>query len=154
MKSLRALMLVLAGALAGCAGTPDGGVHRAPAQSERLEIVGLAHAMLGKPYRYGGAHPSQGFDCSGLVHYTHDQAGIRVPRTARAQRSQARGIDVDALRPGDLVFFRTGARARHVGIYVGGGQFIHAPSRGGVVRKESISGGYWRQRLIGAGHYY
>ncbi len=125
----------------------------APDASERQRIVAMAHRSLGAPYRYGGNGP-RGFDCSGLVQFTHAQAGIAVPRTAAAQRARARGVHPASLRQGDLVFFRLdGSKISHVGIYIGAGQFIHAPSSGKRVSVASLHNPYWNQRLAGAGSY-
>lgn len=150
--------------LAGCghapvAGTPPATTARAPqakqADQSRRTVTSIAQRMLGTPYRYGGASP-RGFDCSGLVWYSHQRAGIRVPRTASAQqRSAKQQVAVRDLQIGDLLFFRIAARRTdHVGIYIGSGQFIHAPSRGGTVARASLSDAYWKKRLVGAGNYY
>ena len=124
----------------------------AKASDKRLEVVGVALAQLGTPYVYGGATPQKGFDCSGLVQYSHNNAGIWVPRTAAEQFSHSARKDVAALLPGDLLFFRT-PKSNHVGIYLGGGEFIHAPSRGKNVRLSSIHRPYWRRYFTGAGSY-
>lgn len=120
----------------------------------RKEVVFTAHAMLGRPYRYGGHDPGHGFDCSGLVNYAYDQAGISVPRTTHAQYSTIRPVAPTALKPGDLVFFNIGSKPSHVGIYVGNGQFIHAPSSGKRVSKSSLSEPYWKRRLTRSGSYF
>jgi len=106
--------------------------------------------MLGTPYRYGGSSP-QGFDCSGLVFYAYQQAGIPVARTAAEQRRQTRKVTGQPLRPGDLLFFDTSWQPGHVGIYVGNGEFIHAPSSGKRVSRGSIRDGYFARRLSHAG---
>ncbi|MGA7802951.1 MAG: C40 family peptidase [Gammaproteobacteria bacterium] len=141
--------LVLAVALlAGCSTPPVREPAPAPA---RAVIVSTAHRMLGHPYRYGGDSPT-GFDCSGLTHYSYAHAGIRIPRTVRQQYRHA--IHVRHLRPGDLVFFRIhGPTVSHVGIYTGGGRFIHAPARGSRVTTASLEAPYWHRRFAGAGRY-
>jgi cell wall-associated NlpC family hydrolase len=102
------------------------------------------------PYRNGGVDPS-GFDCSGFVKYVFEQHGVAMPREAREQFSTGRAIDPAMLEPGDLVFFTTVAPgASHVGIAIGGDQFVHAPSSNGVVRVENLSSQYWSLRFIGA----
>ena len=113
-------------------------------------IAGTALALRGAPYRNGGADPS-GFDCSGFIWYVFGQHGIRVPRTVDEQFHL--GIDVGsaALKAGDLVFFSTQAPGpSHVGMVIGGDEFVHAPSSRGEVRVERISSGYWSQRYVGA----
>jgi len=109
--------------------------------------------MLGAPYHYGGSSP-RGFDCSGLVYYAFREAGIRVPRTTRAQLRHAQQVPLSQIIPGDLLFFRQRfRRVSHVGIYAGDGWFIHAPSRGKRVSYESMQSSYWKPRLVTAGRY-
>ena len=115
------------------------------------QLVRVAAGLIGTPYKFGGDSP-RGFDCSGLVFYSFDRLGIEVPRTAADQRRAARGIDVDALTPGDLVFFRTSARkVDHVGIYAGEGRFIHAPRSGHVVSYAYLDDPYYRKHFVSAG---
>lgn len=128
--------------------------ERAPVSGPRRYVLNGALDMLGTPYRYGGSSP-RGFDCSGLVYYSHRQAGIPVPRTALEQRRQARPVSRQTLQPGDLVFFRLeGSKVNHVGIYAGDGRFVHAPSSGKSVSMASLDNPYWRQHWIGSGNYY
>jgi cell wall-associated NlpC family hydrolase len=108
--------------------------------------------MVGVPYRYGGASPA-GFDCSGLVYYAHVKAGVVVPRTAAEQRRESRKVSKRQLRPGDLLFFDTSWRSSHVGIYVGNGEFVHAPSSGKRVSRGYIKEGYFARRLEEAGRF-
>ncbi|MDJ0740387.1 MAG: C40 family peptidase [Gammaproteobacteria bacterium] len=116
----------------------------------RAELLRIAANQIGTPYRYGG-NDRRGFDCSGLVQYTHRHIGVAVPRTTAQQWSRARTPDRRHLLPGDLVFFDIGGRSgRHVGIYEGGGVFIHAPSSGKRVSRASLDNPYWRRRMIGA----
>jgi len=104
--------------------------------------------MVGKPYRTGGSAPSTGFDCSGLVQFSFWQAGVALPRRTEEQRQAAWRIRVSNLRHGDLVFFDLeGRKNSHVGIYVGNGQFVHAPSSGKRVRKDRLASPYWRKHL-------
>jgi cell wall-associated NlpC family hydrolase len=119
----------------------------------RARIVESATAMLGTPYLYGGSSPERGFDCSGLVLYSHNRAGIQVPRTAAQQLRHSRKITPDQLQPGDLLFFRIETKPSHVSIYLGDGIFIHAPSSGGRVRTESLTNPYWNQRLVETGSF-
>jgi cell wall-associated NlpC family hydrolase len=107
-----------------------------------------AEAMLGTRYRYGGSSPSTGFDCSGLIQYSYKKAGVSVPRSTAEQRRAARIVHVSALRPGDIVFFdQEGKKNSHAGMYLGGLEFIHAPSSGKRVRKDRIDSPYWRKHL-------
>jgi cell wall-associated NlpC family hydrolase len=100
-------------------------------------IVGHATAMLGQPYRYGGAQPG-GFDCSGLVVYAAARSGIVVPRTAHEQIRAGVRIRRAELRPGDLVFMHLAGKELHVGIAIDSRRFIHAPATGGRVRIDSL----------------
>jgi cell wall-associated NlpC family hydrolase len=118
--------------------------------ADGYSISSTALALRGAPYRSGGADPA-GFDCSGLVSYVFAQHGVRVPRDVRKQYEAGRDVDPAALAAGDLVFFTTIAPgASHVGIVVGGDQFVHAPTTNGVVRVESLSSPYWSNRFVGA----
>jgi cell wall-associated NlpC family hydrolase len=115
-------------------------------------LVMQAMGFLGVPYRYGGNSPETGLDCSGLVRLVYEQSiGKVLPRRAADQARASVAIDTNDLRPGDLVFFNTMRRAfSHVGIYVGDGKFIHAPSSGGKVRVENMRTRYWSSRFNGA----
>jgi cell wall-associated NlpC family hydrolase len=117
-------------------------------------IAQQALAQVGAPYRYGGADPARGFDCSGLVSYAYSRQGIDVPRTAAAQFAAARKVDADSLLAGDLVFFRLVPGSRevtHVGIYTGQRRFVHAPQTGRKVGEASLDDPYYRERFAGAG---
>lgn len=105
--------------------------------------------FLGVPYVYGGSSPS-GFDCSGLVQYVAALVGISLPRTASAQYGSGTSVPRGDLQPGDLVFFDIYGSVDHVGIYIGNGQFVHAPASGQVVSIQSLSASYWTARYVGA----
>ncbi len=107
--------------------------------------------LRGTAYRNGGNDPS-GFDCSGFVYYVFGQNGINVPRTVGELFRAGREVDTQrGLEPGDLVFFTTvSPGASHVGIAIGGDEFVHAPSSTGQVRVERISASYWSTRFVGA----
>jgi len=116
--------------------------------------VAVAEQMIGKPYHYGGASPDKGFDCSGLVFYAFQHAGIKVPRTSHTQFVDAFPVNPHALRQGDLLFFSISGKISHVGIYIGNNTFIHAPSSGKAVSYASLSNPYWRDHLIKAGRLF
>jgi peptidoglycan DL-endopeptidase CwlO len=125
--------------VASSSGTSSGAVSTGPAPPPtHSSVVAIAEQYLGVPYRWGGASPS-GFDCSGLVMYVFAQVGVSLPHSSYAQYGMGSPVSRDQLQPGDLVFFDG---LGHVGIYVGGGQFIHAPHTGDVVRISSLSGWY------------
>lgn len=114
-------------------------------------LSGTALSLRGAPYRMGGVDPASGFDCSGFVRYVYQQHGVPMPREVREQFRIGKNVDRDRLEPGDLVFFSTVAPgASHVGIMIGGDQFVHAPSERGVVRVENLASKYWTSRYIGA----
>jgi cell wall-associated NlpC family hydrolase len=114
------------------------------------EVISAALSYLGTPYVNGGSDPS-GFDCSGFVQWVFAQQGRTLPREVRQQYRMGEEIDSDEVRPGDLVFFETvSSGASHVGIALGGGEFVHAPSSRGVVRIEKYTSDYWAARWVGA----
>ena len=113
-------------------------------------MVHTALGFLGVPYRNGGIDPS-GFDCSGFVQYVLARHGLVIPREVRDQYLTGREIDLKDAQPGDLIFFETVSRgASHVGLIVGEGRFVHAPSSRGVVRVEAYIANYWSARIVGA----
>jgi cell wall-associated NlpC family hydrolase len=116
-------------------------------------IAQAAAQLVGVPYHFGGAD-LQGFDCSGLALYAHEHVGLEIPRTAEAQRRAARPVALDALLPGDLLFFRAGRHVSHVAIYTGAGRFIHAPHSGGVVSYGDLHNTYYRKHFISAGRFW
>lgn len=117
---------------------------------EGYAIAGTALSLRGAPYRNGGSDPS-GFDCSGFIWYVFAQHGITVPRTVTQQFDAGRDVSAGDLQAGDLVFFSTQSPgASHVGLSIGGDEFVHAPSSQGDVRVERISARYWSSRYVGA----
>jgi cell wall-associated NlpC family hydrolase len=114
------------------------------------QAVTHALGLIGSPYRYGGMGPS-GIDCSGLVRYSYQLVGITLPRATGEQRAATRRLPpAEALRAGDLVFFSRGKTALHVGLFAGDGRFVHAATRGGGVRLETLAAPHWRQRFLEA----
>lgn len=125
-------------------GTTSGGTNQRPIIPDQAgpghpEVCAIAARYLGVPYKYGGASPSTGFDCSGFVMYVYAQVGISLPHYSGSQQQMGTRVSMNALLPGDLVF--RGFPAYHVGIYVGGGMCIHSPHTGAVVCYQSV--GYW-----------
>jgi cell wall-associated NlpC family hydrolase len=153
------LALLLGGLVAGCARTgavprpfpvPGGAPETSTGPISGGTVAGDALTFQGTPYRPAGADPS-GFDCSGLVQYVFARHGIAVPRSVAEQFRIGREVDADRLEPGDLVFFRINARdVSHVGIAVGSGRFVHAPSGRGTVRVSVLDAPYWAKRYAGA----
>ncbi|WP_274507862.1 C40 family peptidase [Xanthomonas campestris] len=115
-------------------------------------ILMRALGLVGTPYRYGGNTPESGFDCSGLVTYVYkDVLALSLPRTSRDLAAvQGPKIPAEKLSTGDLVFFGSSGSVTHVGIYVGEGRFVHAPSSGGTVRLDFLDGAYWRDHYSGS----
>jgi cell wall-associated NlpC family hydrolase len=110
----------------------------APPPSQYGGVVGVAMQYLGTPYVWGGASPG-GFDCSGFVQYVFNQVGVSLPHHAASQYGYGSPVPISDLQAGDLVFFDG---LGHVGIYIGGGQFVHAPHTGDVVKISSMDGWY------------
>jgi peptidoglycan DL-endopeptidase CwlO len=108
-------------------------------------VVGIAMQYLGTPYVWGGESPG-GFDCSGFTYYVFSRVGVSLPRTVSAQYSVGVGVSRSELQPGDLVFFNG---LGHVGIYIGGNQFIHSPHTGDVVKVSAMTG-YYDSNYVGA----
>ena len=102
------------------------------------QAVQIAKSYLGVPYVWGGTSPS-GFDCSGLVQYVYGRLGIGISRTTYTQINDGRSVSKSELRNGDLVFFANSNGVPHVGIYIGSGQFIHAPQTGDVVKISNLN---------------
>ena len=175
----RQLLVVLAGGvlLTGCAsrraapvargGAASGGTvaRRAPQPvpptqpplaldpAGREASVAKAMLLVNTPYRYGGNTPEGGFDCSGLVQYVYARVAAgtaRLPRTTAQWAAATAPVSDAGLQRGDLVFFNTtGTPFSHMGIYVGNDQFVHAPSSGGTVRRDSLNNRYFAPRYLG-----
>jgi cell wall-associated NlpC family hydrolase len=115
------------------------------------EAVALVERMLGIPYVWGGASPSSGFDCSGLVMYVYGLLGIRLPHYSGYQWYYGKRVPIDELQPGDIVFFHPSSNGpQHEGLYIGAGEFVHAPHTGDVVKVSSLYDTQYALSYVGA----
>jgi len=138
--------------LAGCAGSPQVPEQTTVRASNEVaaKAVDYAREMLGRPYKFAGDTP-EGFDCSGLVKYSYGRAGISMPRDTQSQHRMSVLVSTHGLREGDLLFFdQEGKKKSHVGMYLGKGRFIHAPSSGGKVRIDSMNAEFWKKHFVEA----
>jgi cell wall-associated NlpC family hydrolase len=159
-------VLILGLLLSACAGTPlpkeakgrpgldYDALMAAPARpvsDARHRVIATATQLVGTPYRFGGTTPA-GFDCTGYLAYVFRKAaGLSLPRTSMEQIQSGEPISPLQLQPADLVYFRIDRKKDlHLGLYLGEGRFIHAPSSGGVVNVQSLETEYWRTRFLGA----
>ena len=170
----RAALLLLAALLAGCGQTPirqatypgkpyagapaNRNWFALPSDDHAQEIVLYALGLLDTGYRFGGKNPEAGLDCSGMVSYVFDRAaGLRLTGSAADMARRGRAVAAAEMKPGDLVFFNTIDRPRsHVGIYIGDGRFVHAPSSNGQarVRTDSLRQGWFASRFEEARTYF
>lgn len=120
-----------------------------PVSTRANDVLFRAIGLVGTPYRYGGNTPEGGFDCSGLVGFVYrDAAGLVLPRSSREIAAvDAPRVRKEKLAAGDLVFFG-GRDVNHIGIYVGEGRFVHAPTTGGTVRLDPLEGHYWKDHFL------
>ena len=109
----------------------------------------IAVRQVGVPYQYGGSN-TQGFDCSGLVHYAYANAGKSIPRTTAEQWRRLAPVSANNMQVGDLLFFRIDGKVSHVGIYLGNRRFVHAPSTGRDVTTASLDADYYRRAFVRA----
>jgi len=148
------VLLILALLVAACSGTaekPDyPGSRTAVGPSQGQVAAQIALQQVGVPYRYGGQTPN-GFDCSGLVHYSYDRAGKAVPRTTGQLWSGTTPVATADMQAGDVLFFSIAGKMSHVGLYLGDGRFVHAPSTGKTVSVASLSSAYYRKAFLRAG---
>jgi cell wall-associated NlpC family hydrolase len=157
------MLFFLSAALSGCAtvvqapsdGQPaaaSAGADAIAGSAEASDAAIMAVSLVGTPYAPGGGSPATGFDCSGLVAYVFARAAqLRLPRNTFDLARTGAAVGPGDLRAGDLVFYNTQQRRySHVGIYLGGSRFVHAPSSGGAVRIEHMDLRYWAQRFDGA----
>lgn len=162
--TFRILLILFAIVLAGCGSAPtapekSASAARLPDRSGSAEeVVIFSLGLLETKYRFGGRNPDAGFDCSGMVSYVFERAaGMRLTGSAADIARKGRRVSRADMRPGDLVFFNTLHRPRsHVGIYLGDGRFIHAPSSKGEarVRTDSLTEGYFASRFDEARSYF
>jgi cell wall-associated NlpC family hydrolase len=156
-----ALVLGAVTLVTACAGTPapppreNAGPAATATEMARSEVVLAALGHIDAPYRYGGVDGG-GLDCSALVQRAYREAGLdHVPRTTADQARAARIIPPARIQPGDVLFFAIqGNRIDHVGVFIGDGRFVHAPSSRGQVRVEPLASSYWQPRLRKAGHFF
>lgn len=148
-----ALVLTLAASACASAGAvpkpfPGGRTPGVPIAHLPAAVVETALGFRGVPYRNGGSDPN-GFDCSGLVQYVFAQHGVALPREVRGQLRLGQEVRLAGIDKGDLIFFAIAAgEASHVGVAIGGDEFVHAPSSRGVVRVEKFSAPYWARRIV------
>jgi cell wall-associated NlpC family hydrolase len=144
------LLLLLAILLQGCASHPVAPAHPTPTSRQVTQkLLGRLHDWQGTRYAWGG-NSKAGIDCSAFVQSTYQELfAIELPRSTSAQRQVGQRISMRFLQPGDLVFFRPTWKTRHVGIYLGDDQFIHASTTKGVTRS-SLKAHYWRKHLTEA----
>jgi cell wall-associated NlpC family hydrolase len=121
----------------------------------RASLVDTSRSYLGVPYLWGGTS-ARGFDCSGLTVAVYRLNGLQLPRTSREQFDAGTPVAMDQARAGDLLFFATdgSGSVSHVAIFLGGDQFVHAPSRGRRISRDKLSDPYYRTRLVGARSYF
>ena len=155
------LVLLTALVFAGCGGLTPTAAPATPtaptvAESRGYDVVLFALGLVETGYRFGGKNPEAGLDCSGMVSYVFDRAaGLKLAGSAADMARRGRNIDLSKLRPGDLVFFTTDNRPHsHVGIYIGDQRFVHAPSKNGKVRTDSLKTGWFATRFEEARTYF
>lgn len=136
-------------ALSGCAITEPVVPDR---PQKKASVTQAARSQIGVPYRSGGDNPSSGFDCSGLVQWCYATQGFKLPRRTEDMLRVGVPVEKQDLISGDLVFFNVSRKrwGLHVGVYSGGGRFIHSPTPGSRVREESLYERYWVRSYIGA----
>lgn len=129
---------------------PSSSYQHTPASTASERAVQTSLTLLGAPYRFGARGP-EAFDCSGLVYYAYQSAGVDLPRTSAELHRVTRPVELDQAQAGDLVFFHYDRRVSHVGIYLGDGRFVHAPSSGKPVSVASLADPHYRDHFAGAG---
>jgi len=145
----KALLVIMAAGvlITGCSHAPTKQLA-GYSQSTGDKAADTALTMVGRPYQFKGETPS-GFDCSGLVRYSYLTAGMDLPHGTKALLTITRSVGLQNALKGDLLFFiQEGKKYSHVGIYIGNDQFVHAPSAGGFVRRDSITDRYWKKHYL------
>jgi cell wall-associated NlpC family hydrolase len=137
---------------------PPDKAQQVPARGDRdmgAIAARTAERFVGIPYRWGGDNVVEGMDCSGFVRAVYNLCGISIPRTSREQFTAGEAVTKENLRDGDLVFFGASEdKINHVGIYVGGGRFVHAPRRGEDIKVSTVDENYFEKRFVGARRYF
>lgn len=136
---------------------PDKPRQKAPGNERDMGAIAArtAERFVGIPYRWGGDNVVEGMDCSGFVRAVFNLCGVSIPRTSRDQFRAGDPVTKDDLRDGDLVFFgASDDKINHVGIYVGGGRFVHAPRRGEEIKVSTVDDAYFEKRFVGARRYF
>jgi cell wall-associated NlpC family hydrolase len=113
-----------------------------------LQVARTASSQIGKPYKYGGASPQDGFDCSGIIYWAYGQHGVRVPRVSAEQFKTGQAVSRDKLAPGDIMVFGEASIPFHAGIYTGDNKFVHSLGTGHKVRIESLNTPPWNQMFM------
>lgn len=149
---LAPLMLAACAGVPPASGPPAAASTTAPRPGDTLgeRAAGIAAGQVGVPYRYGG-RSREGFDCSGLVSYAYARAGRTVPRTTRGLWRELEPVAAGDLETGDVLFFDIEGKVSHVGLYLGSGRFVHAPSTGREVTIADLGSAYYRQAFIRGG---
>jgi cell wall-associated NlpC family hydrolase len=147
LRSVLVLALLLALAGSAAQARAASALPRRAAAPLGRRVSAYAERFLGVPYRWGGESPRTGFDCSGFVAYVFRHFGVVLPHYTGAQFELGLHVRRRALEPGDLVFFD---RVGHVGVYLGGGRFVHAPHAGSRVRVDSLFAAVYATRFSGA----
>ena len=135
----------------GHSNSSSSGRRSSGSQDEAGDLIMNAMSLIGLSYRFGGNSPTQGPDCSGFMQYMFKRSmGITLPRTSAEMATVGQQVDRANLKPGDMVFFGSGGRVSHVGMYIGNDRFIHAPRTGRDIEITSMNGNYWKSRYITA----
>ena len=173
MKPLFSLFIIAAalGLAAGCS-SKSAPKAKPSVQAQKTGQVRISHikqeqgaqelmlhsmSLVGTPYKYGGSSSATGFDCSGMIQYVYQNAlGVSLPRTARDMAAASRSIAPARLKTGDLVFFNTSGSNpySHVGLYIGNGEFIHAPSSGKTIQTEKLAKPFYAKNYLGAHTFF
>ena len=135
----------------GHSNSSSSGRRSSGSQDEAGDLIMNAMSLIGLSYRFGGNSPTQGLDCSGFMQYIFKRSmGITLPRTSAEMATVGQQVDRANLKPGDMVFFGSGGRVSHVGMYIGNDRFIHTPRTGRDIEITSMNGNYWKSRYITA----